>query len=256
MRGWPMAAPVCLFLRQEGKGMIYQIAELWVEMNTFGRTLRQAIPYMSEQKGNIDIKVFPDLNIVKKYINRLSEEEVEYMATGQNFRKQLLNFDGMVLHASAVVKDGKAYLFTAHSGTGKSTHTKLWQNVYGEDKVFILNDDKPALRKINDIWYAYGTPWSGKHDLNRNEKVPVGGICILERGEKNKIEPCSKIVALQKLLSFSGRTQNAELLNSVLDVLEEILTDIPIWRMECNMDPEAAILSYETMSGIRKEELK
>lgn len=76
----------------------------------------------------------------------------------------------------------------ADSSVGKSTHTGLWRQVFGDERVKILNDDKPALRFEKGIWYAYGTPWSGKYGMNLNLRYPVAGICFLKQGAQNKIE--------------------------------------------------------------------
>lgn len=91
---------------------------------------------------------------------------------------------------SAVALDGQAYLFTAPSGTGKSTHTRLWREVFGERAVMV-NDDKPLIQVREDAIYVCGTPWNGKHNLDSNQKVPIKGICLLERGTVNHIETIS-----------------------------------------------------------------
>ena len=86
-----------------------------------------------------------------------------------------------MLHASAVVVDGDAYLFSAPCGTGKSTHASLWLKYLKHKNPYILNDDKPAIRIVNDNIYVYGTPFSGKTDKNKNEKANLKGIAFLEQ---------------------------------------------------------------------------
>jgi hypothetical protein len=231
---------------------IYRIASLYVKLNTFGRTERQAAPYLID--GNrYDISVESDIMKAKSIYPDLSDDDCEYMATAVDFYRQLLNFDGFQLHSSAVVVDGKAYLFTANSGTGKSTHTGLWLKQFGE-RAFILNDDKPALRLEDGVWYAYGTPWSGKHDISVNARVPVAGIACLERGEINKIEPFSGRDAVLALLRQCNRPKAAEYRIKLLELLDKLITQVPVWKLKCNMDPEAAIVSYEAMSGCKFEE--
>ena len=94
-----------------------------------------------------------------------------YVQSGSIFYSHLVKFGGMMLHASAVALDGEAYLFSGPSGMGKSTHTRLWKQCFPEAEIF--NDDKPALRELGGIWYAYGTPWCGKDGINKNMKVPL-----------------------------------------------------------------------------------
>jgi hypothetical protein len=153
-----------------------------------------------------------------------------------------------MLHSSAVVADGKAYLFSAPSGTGKSTHTELWLRAFG-DKAYILNDDKPAIRLEDGEFFAYGTPWSGKTDRNTNEKVRLGGICILARGETNEIRRAFGKEAIFGIISQTVRPKDKEYLSKVLELVEKIVCNVPIWHLSCNTDIEAARVSYEAMSG-------
>ena len=228
---------------------LYRVADLTVEMNTFGRTLVQAQPYRTDDSAQADIVICSAWQELHKNQPHLSPEDCEYLTTGWSFYNQLLDFDGMMLHASAVVMDGRAYLFSAPCGTGKSTHTSIWQRVFG-DKVIMLNDDKPALRRIDGTWYAYGTPWSGKYDYNTNMRAPIAGICLLVRGTVNKIAPFGGVPAVCALMEQTSRSRNGgpnwAKIAAQLDVL---MRDVPVWLMECNMDDEAAILSHKVMSG-------
>ena len=231
----------------------YRIAGLLVKMDTFGRTLTQSMPY---SVGEIDL---PDV-ILHSFGREIMElhpntdpDLAECLGTGVAFYKELIRFQGMMLHSSAVVVDGKAYLFTASSGTGKSTHTKLWLQAFGE-RAYILNDDKPALRKIDGQWFAFGTPWSGKHDISANIGVPVGGIAILERGERNEICRASGTDVLLDLLRQVNRPRGAEYRRLLMPLLDQLLREVPIWRLKCNMEPEAAIVAYEAMSGEKFKE--
>ena len=229
----------------------YQITDLVVEMDTFGRTESQALPYLADGHPEADIIIDSKWKSFQQKFPFVSDSESEYYCSAYSFYTQLVNFNGLMLHSSAVVMDGRAYLFSAPSGTGKSTHTKLWLEVFGE-KATILNDDKPALRRIDGKWYAYGTPWSGKHDISINTRVPLGGICILRRGEVNKIEPYGGSGAIKSVFEQTPKYSNSDYVGKVLDLLDQLLREVPVWQMECNMDPNAARMSYAAMSG-RKE---
>lgn len=230
----------------------YRIAGLQVEMESFGRTVTQAEAYRCEPFEKADIVIQSNWQGLKERAPHLSDESCEYLSTGSSFYRQLLQFDGMLLHSSAVMMDGKAYLFTAPCGTGKSTHTQLWLQVFG-DRARILNDDKPALRLENGVWYAYGTPWSGKTDQNINTKVPLAGICVLERGQENKIWPHGGASAVHDILEQTARSADAGFMVMLLELLDKLVTAVPVWKLECNMDPQAALVSYGAMSGERKE---
>lgn len=229
----------------------YKIANLTVQMSTFGRTLSQAEPYLCDP-SEPDIVIRSDWQTLQKNQPHLSDEDCEYLSTGGSFYRQLLKFDGMLLHASAVVVDGYAYLFSAPCGTGKSTHTKLWLRLFG-DRAYILNDDKPALRFEDGAWYAYGTPWSGKHDISANVRVPVAGICFLHQAKENTIRPFGGPKAIFSLLEQTARPAGAELRSQLMALLDKLLTCLPIWEMGCTMALEAAEVSYNAMSQGRKD---
>lgn len=229
----------------------YKVANLVIRMSSFGRTVKQAEPYRCEA-AEPDIVITSNWQELQKSQPHLSDEDCEYMCTGGSFYHQLLKHDGMLLHASAVVKDGYAYLFSAPCGTGKSTHTGLWLKVFGND-AYILNDDKPALRFEDGAWYAYGTPWSGKHDISANVRVPVAGICFLHRAQENIIVPFTGPKAIFALLEQTARPAGAAQRAKLMELLDKLLTNLPVWKMGCNMAPSAAKVSYNAMSRGRKD---
>lgn len=176
-----------------------------------------------------------------------------YAESGSRFQYYLIDHGGLVLHASAVEIDGKAYLFSAPSGTGKSTHAQLWQSIHGS-KMHIFNDDKPALRYHEGKWFAYGTPWCGKDGININMSAPIGGICFLKQSDVNKIRKLEKKEAVQRLISQTKhRFSSREKLLTMLSYVESIVESIPIFELQNRPELEAAHLSYETMSQEAKK---
>lgn len=227
----------------------YYIAGLIVAMDSYGRIAEQAEPYKIVEPQAVDISIQSEWCTLKEKYPYLSDSDGEYLATGKSFYKQLLDYDGLMVHSSAVVMDGKAYLFTADSGTGKSTHTNLWIRQFG-NRSFILNDDKPALRLIDGVWYAYGTPWSGKNDISANLGAPIAGIACIERGIENQISLLSgKEAVLRMFKQVNRKTNDNAFRIKLLDLLDKLMTQVPIWKLKCNMEPEAAIVAYEAMSG-------
>lgn len=224
----------------------YTIAGLTVEMDSFGKTLARAKTYSCEPVKKADIQIAVNRKDLQLRQPQLSEDDCEYLCTGADFYTKLLAFDGMMLHASALIKDGKAYLFTAPSGTGKSTHTALWKEAFGET-VQMLNDDKPAMRLENGVWYAYGTPWSGKYDISTNARAPIAGIALLERAADNSVAPVSGKEAIAAILEQTIRPSDAVLLMKLLKLLDDLMGQVPIWRLHCNMEPDAAHTAYKTM---------
>ena len=226
----------------------YKIAGLAIMMDSFGRTVEQAKPYECAPCEEVDLEIRTNWEALHRWQSDLSDEDREYLLTGAWFYRNLLKFNGLMIHASAVVVDGKAYLFSAPCGTGKSTHTKLWLKVFG-DRAMILNDDKPALRQEDGVWYAYGTPWSGKYDLNVNVRVPVAGIAMLERAETNSIEPFTGTKAILAVLEQTARPGTVEGRGKLLEVVDRLLKTVPVWKLRCNMDESAVRVSYEAMCG-------
>jgi hypothetical protein len=176
-----------------------------------------------------------------------------YMESCKCFYSKLLNFEGMLMHASAVVKDGKAYLFSGPSTVGKSTHARQWQRIFG-DAVYIINDDKPALRLIDECWYAYGTPWCGKDGINQNCKAPLAGICFLKQAGENRIRRLSPAEAIPLIMSQTTyKFKTVQRLSLLLDCVDKLVRKTPIFELENLPNEEAALLCYSTMVAASEE---
>jgi hypothetical protein len=160
----------------------------------------------------------------------------------------LENANGIIFHSSAIAVDGQAYLFTAPSGTGKSTHARLWRELLG-DKVIMVNDDKPIVRLIDGEFYVYGTPWNGKHRLSTNCKMKIKAICAINQAKENSIRPASTGEMLMVILNQTIRPKELDNMDKLLSLIEGLLTKVDIYRLGCNISEEAAQLSYKTMSG-------
>lgn len=227
---------------------MYKIAGVVVDMNPkYPRVTKQSEAYKTDDtKPDIHITMPEEFIAERQKENpHLSLDECEYIWTGSAFYNLLPEFGGFLLHSSAVVYENKAYLFTAPSGTGKSTHTQLWlKNFEGS---YILNDDKPAIKLEDGKVMAYGTPFSGKTDWNVNKRVPLQAICILGRGEKNEIEKVPPEEALFVILDQTCRPYDADKMDKLLTILDKVISEVPVYRLKCNMEDEAAFVSYNAM---------
>lgn len=184
----------------------------------------------------------------------LTLTDFEYMLTGLVFSDRLTYLDGMVLHGSALALDGNGVIFSAPSGTGKSTHAALWRALYG-DRVVMLNDDKPAIR-FNDLHQpiVYGTPWSGKTDLNSNASAPLRGIVFLQRGEVNDIRRLSATEGLLYMnRELSMPYHDAALGERLLDTAMRLLQAVPAYLLTCTISEEAVRLVHTTLSFGKEE---
>lgn len=157
-----------------------------------------------------------------------------------------------LMHSSVVLVDGVAYAFAAKSGVGKSTHTALWcKTIPGAS---VLNGDKPLFRmNENGSVTAFGTPWNGKEGWGVNKSAPLGGICFLERGEKNAIRKATDEEILTKIahqLYLRGTRTSVDL---QLQLLNRLISAVPYYVLSCTVSPEAAELAYCTMKRNKEE---
>ena len=227
--------------------MIYEIAGLKVEMEPkFGRLTRQSDSYRSAGAPVLTIEPNSQ-DISRMRQGGRTEEEQEYICCSAAFCRSLIPYGRFFLHASAIVVDGAAYLFSAPSGTGKSTHTAMWRERLPES--YILNDDKPVIQVQKEEITVWGTPFAGKTNLQVNREVPLKGICFLKQGSENRIRQVTDDEALALLLRNTWRPRENDRMNQLLDMMEQVVTQINMYEMSCTREPEAAKLSYRVMKG-------
>ncbi|MBQ4617866.1 MAG: hypothetical protein IJB27_05775 [Clostridia bacterium] len=211
---------------------IYKMANLYVDMTPHhALTSQRAAAYRSD--ASIADIVLPPCD---------GDAYEEHAVLGRGFYGALLEHDGFLLHASAVELDGKAYLFSASSGTGKSTHAAFWQSELG---ALTINDDKPAVRLIDGVFHACGTPFSGKEDKSRNVCVPLGAIVVLRRGEKTKVEPIATREALFRLLDQTIRPAETAAYERLLTLAERVIESVPMYIAYVPNDPSSAREVYQ-----------
>lgn len=157
-------------------------------------------------------------------------------------------FKTVLFHAAAVSLDGKGYMFLGKSGTGKSTHARLWlNNIPGTE---LMNDDNPAVRIMSDgTTVVYGTPWSGKTPCYRNVSAPVGGIALLSQAPYNKIVRLKGIGAYAAVVpSISGKRWDSRIADGLHETENTLTGNIPIWHLDCLPDADAAYLCKDTIA--------
>lgn len=152
----------------------------------------------------------------------------------------------MLMHASVIRHQGKGYLMTAPSGTGKSTHTRLWyDNIPGCD---LMNDDNPVVRVVDDEAIVYGSPWSGKTPCYRNIQAPVGGIVRIQQRPENTIRKLSSLEAFSNLLpAISNMKWDKRVYNGVCDGISELIRLCGMYELGCLPDAAAAHLCHDTI---------
>ena len=173
----------------------------------------------------------------------------ENAALNRLIAERIIEYDVLLMHGSVLCMDGEAYMFTAPSGTGKSTHARLWRETFG-DRVFMINDDKPMLKIRGDGVSAYGTPWNGKHNLSRNTSAPLRAIALLKRAEENRIEPMPKTEAFAVLISQALSVRDPAKMTQILKLETQLLDHVKFYTLYCNMEPDAVRVAYEGMKPV------
>ena len=157
-------------------------------------------------------------------------------------------FQGFLMHCAVIEYEGKGYAFAAPSGTGKTTHIRLWRKRFG-DKVHVINGDKPIMRfNPKGHLIAYGTPWCGKEGYQTNDSVPVKAICFVERSEENWIRPLLPKEAISKIFQQLLTPADLETVDALFPMLEKTLCEIPCYALGCNISEEAAEVAYWGMN--------
>ena len=154
----------------------------------------------------------------------------------------------MLMHASVIRCGGKGYLMTAPSGTGKSTHTRLWyDNIPGCD---LMNDDNPVVRVIDGQAIVYGSPWSGKTPCYRNTQAPVGGIVRIQQRPENTIRRLRPVEAFCNLLpAISNMKWDERVYGGICDSIGELIRIVGMYELGCLPNAEAAFLCHDTIAG-------
>ena len=231
-----------------------KIADLTVKIPEAGDLVPRCRDYLWSEEEKTEIEINEEQFNPQLYPATMDTKQLIYMESGRQFYAKLLEYDGFYLHSYAVALDGRAYLFSGPSGMGKSTHTRLWRQCFGEG-VQIFNDDKPALRCIEGEWIAYGTPWCGKDGININMHAPGAGICFLKQADHNKIRQLSKLEAVSKILPQTiYKFRNVDRLDLLLKHVDDLVRKIPVFELENRPELAAARLSYETMRRMAEEQ--
>ena len=243
------------------EGFTMEIAGLAVAvMPLFESTKEYCRPYLTEKAPKVLVQVAREnLEFEQWMLDIEADEEglkrrkftdpfLERAAIQRQVADYLVERNTLMVHGSTVAVDGSAYLFTAPCGTGKSTHTRLWRELFGR-RAIMVNDDKPFLQITSDGVLAYGSPWSGKHGLGSNVCVPLKGICLLHRGTQNTIRRVQAKDIIEFLRHQAHIPEDAALSQKTLALVDALAERVALWGMACNQELDAARVAYRAMSG-------
>lgn len=215
--------------------------------NRFDYIEKYARDYLTDEPPIFTVSV-SDTELEREAAMSYDEHTPGYLESIAAYRKiaeRMPEFDAVVFHGAVLSHGGNAYAFTARSGVGKTTHTKLWISTLKD--VHYLNGDKPIIRLIDGVPYAFGTPWRGKEGYGVNESAPLRAIALLNRGEKNTAEVIEAKDGAMRLMSQIYISRNPMTVALTMRVADRIARAVRFVELRCNMEPEAAIVASEAM---------
>ena len=237
-----------------------EIARVVVEITAiYDTTYKFCKGFLTDSKADFSIEISESDIAFEKEKARLtdiregrkpfdfSDKYLETLAVYRKIVEVLPKHNAFLFHGSAVAVDGEAYLFTAKSGTGKSTHVSFYREKFG-DRAVMVNDDKPLILIEGDKAYVCGTPWCGKENYNINRRVELCGIAFVERDKENSVVKISDIQALPRILSQIMVSDSPDL-GKQLELIDKMLEKVPTYLLKCNMNDDAATVSYNALKG-------
>lgn len=233
---------------------LYSLADFVVELeNQHDFLTRQCMEYRYDGTAPADfiVRVTEEELLREQSITpdiHYSEGYLESVCAYRQLCMELPMRDAMLLHGSVIECGGKGIAFLARSGVGKTTHTMLWKQVYGE-QVRIINGDKPIIRFFGDVPYAYGTPWAGKENLQINNRVQLTDICFIQRSPENSVsraDPTDHLGAVMQQILHPSEPAAAI---KTLELLDRLLSVCNVWVIKCNVSEDAAITAHDTILG-------
>lgn len=224
-----------------------QIAEHTFSVeNHFPYVQKLCSDYLTDVPGERISVTREELLREKQSDGEFSGGYLESLAIYRKICERLLADDLLLFHSSALALDGQAYLFAAPSGTGKSTHARLWRERFGE-RVTMINDDKPLLHITPSAVTVYGTPYGGKEHLQTNCKATVSGIVFLRQANENRIRRMTPKEGYPLLLNQTYRRSDPEGLFKTMDLVK-LLSALPLFLLECDISAEAVELAYRALT--------
>lgn len=233
---------------------IVKLADKYIEINSIHDELKSFLKdYLVSSNVATDFSISLTTEDILREQEATSDNPfsltyLETLALLRKLAEKMPSYQRMLIHGASISYGEQAYLFTAPSGTGKSTHIRLWKKFLGDD-VKIVNGDKPFV-SLECEPIIYGSPWAGKENWHKNRKMPLKAICFVQRGVENsikKIDACDCLPLLFKQIYLPSDTTAAGLTLELIDVL---LKKVSLYVLTCDMSEDAVRCSFETLTGL------
>ncbi|MCD8365040.1 MAG: hypothetical protein LUC83_04365, partial [Clostridiales bacterium] len=244
-------------MAEESLMFYIKVADLLVEIdNQYDVIEKKCRDYIVEPEREPDIRVRSTDEFLEASLQTYHEDERELYSMGEiesfclheRIYPQLPPFDAAWMHACVVAVDDAAYAFTAPSGYGKTTQGLLWLDYFGS-RARIINGDNPIIRFTDGGCYVYGTPFGGSEGYQCNTRVPLKGICFLNRSNENSVTRMDSGMAFAQMMRTNEKFEFlfADNLEAMMTIWERIVEQIPFWQIYCNQSKEAVETAYRGM---------
>ena len=179
-----------------------------------------------------------------KQADIFSDGYLETVCLHRKLALEMLAFDIFLMHASVIEVGGEGYAFLAHSGTGKTTQTRLWLKHFGS-RARVINGDKPLIRVMPDgTFVAYGTPWCGKEGMGCNASVPLKALFLLERATVPTCESAEQEYSIDRLFHQLLMPEKPEQMMQLLDMVDRLVETVPCYRLGCDMTTVSVLAAF------------
>lgn len=187
-----------------------------------------------------------DAEIAAEQTENYPNGYLESLAIYRKIADKIIDYNGLLMHSAVIDVNGTGIAFLAPSGTGKTTHSELWQRLF-KDRLTVVNGDKPLLRIFDNSIKAYGTPWCGKEQLQTNTHTNLKKICFIERDTENSCEMLNKDTVLERLLNQIYFPSDIEKTVKILDMADALIKNCDFYVIKCNTDISAAEVASEVV---------
>lgn len=230
--------------------LLCRICELNIKIETIHKNIDVLFSdYLSDFSApDITLSVTADeIRAEKSKYPAYSEAYLEGQLLFKQLAEKVLAYDTFFFHSAAVCHENEAYIFTGKSGSGKSTHAELWTKLFPND--FIINGDKPLIKMKKDGFYAYGTPWCGKENMQKNTFAKVRAVYFIEQSCRNHAEKMTAKEVLQKIFNQTVYIRDSALNKALFEILDRFITEIPFFRLECSISEDAVLTAIAAAKG-------
>ena len=208
--------------------------------------------YETDEHAVITLSVTNE-EIEQERIDQIYEFTDGYLETVCLYRKlalEMLQYGVFIMHASIVDVDGEGYGFLAHSGTGKTTQTRLWLEHFGS-RARVINGDKPLIHMTPEgTFVAYGTPWCGKEGMGCNAAAPLKALFLLERATVPSCEPAQQEYSIDRLFHQMLMPERADQMVQLLDMVDKLVETVPCYLLRCDMTERSVVAAYGAVQKI------